>query len=151
MTKKEIIIKKPPNITRLEISDEIKELIAKYDCYIQFNSSPRGVAYWINIFRSNARLEKDDDVCKKENEEILKKLQEELKPYKIEYSFYYQGKTLNGVAELNELKFYSGEFKTKENNTKFYLPSRLSSSTFLYANSIDEILDLIKDGLDKLK
>lgn len=151
MTKKEIIIKKPPSLIKLEISDEVKELIAKYDCYIQFKSTTIGVSYWINIFRLNARLEKDDDGCKKENEELLKKLQEELKPYKIEYSFHYQGKTLNAIAELNQLKFYPGEYKTKENNTNFYLPSRLSSSTYLYANSLDEIINFINDELKKLK
>ncbi len=84
-------------MTKLEISDEVMELISKYDCDIQFSNTP---TYWINIYRSNAQLEKDDDRCKKENQELLKKLQEELKPYKIEYSLNYKGKTLNGTTEL---------------------------------------------------
>lgn len=34
MNKKEIFIKKPPDTSKLEISDEVMELLAKYDCYI---------------------------------------------------------------------------------------------------------------------
>lgn len=55
------------------------------------------------------------------------------------------------MAELKYLKFYSEEFKTKKDNTKFYLPSRSISSMMLNINNGDELRNLVKDLLDDVK